>query len=272
MFQPLVIVLAISVLLVVLLTAVIWLDLAAAGRRIWTDRWNATSGNSLFLRGTELFYWAQDTAAGIVAKFLNRSPTKDTPIELARELHEATTCAMVPLGAVSDELDMIPCPENGQGMIGVTAPEVLEIADHIQRNLSRGDKTRIRRRAQRNLSRFAKSNSADFDANQTPCPLQGINGICLAYPARPLRCRPFHAAESWRERGLKQSIDAEHDRDEQIVEQGAESGVTEALISAGRDGNIYELNSALVVALETPNAAERWAKGEEIFADCKRCR
>ena len=270
MFQLLVIVLAISVF-VVFSTFVVWLSLADAGKRIWADRCDATSGNSLFLRGTELFYWAQDTAAGIVAKFLNRSPTKDTPIELARELHAVTTCAMVPLGAASDELDTIPCPENGQGMIGVTAPEALEIADHIQRNLSRRDKNRIRRRAQRNLSRFAKSNIADFDASQTPCPLQGNNGICLAYPARPLRCRPFHAAEIWRERGLKQSVDAEHDSDEQIVEQGAEAGVTEALRSAGRDGNLYELNSALVIALETPNAAGRWAKGEEIFADCKRC-
>jgi hypothetical protein len=44
-----------------------------------------------------------------------------------------------------------------------------------------------------------------------------------------------------------------------------EIGVTRALKSAGLDANIYELNSALAAALETPDAAERWARGEQVF-------
>jgi hypothetical protein len=65
-------------------------------------------------------------------------------------------------------------------------------------------------------------------------------------------------------------VNQENDYDEQVVEQGAETGLAEALVSAGRDGNVYELNSALATALNTPNAAARWASGEEIFAGCKR--
>ena len=41
--------------------------------------------------------------------------------------------------------------------------------------------------------------------------------------------------------------------------------MTRALKSAGLDANIYELNSAVATALEIPDAAERWARGEDVF-------
>ena len=52
---------------------------------------------------------------------------------------------------------------------------------------------------------------------------------------------------------------------EETVAQGIELGVTRALTSAGLDAKIYELNSALATALATPDASERWAKGENLF-------
>ena len=52
---------------------------------------------------------------------------------------------------------------------------------------------------------------------------------------------------------------------EQTVAQGIEIGLTQALKSAALDANVYELNSALATALETSNAAERWANGENVF-------
>ena len=49
--------------------------------------------------------------------------------------------------------------------------------------------------------------------------------------------------------------------------QGIEIGMIRALKSAGLDSNLYELNSALVTALENPDAEERWARGENLFHD-----
>jgi hypothetical protein len=72
----------------------------------------------------------------------------------------------------------------------------------------------------------------------------------------------------WKQRGVKRTIDEVCDFDEQLVAQGAETGLTEALQAAGRDGNVYELNGALLVALDSPRAAERWASGEEVFREC----
>ena len=53
------------------------------------------------------------------------------------------------------------------------------------------------------------------------------------------------------------------------VTSGAEDGLCQGLESAGLDGNVYELNSALVAALDTPVGAERWAEGEGVFEQCK---
>jgi hypothetical protein len=55
-----------------------------------------------------------------------------------------------------------------------------------------------------------------------------------------------------------------------MVAQGIEAGVTRALKSAGLDANIYELNSAFAKALESSDAAERWARGEDVFHNALR--
>lgn len=54
------------------------------------------------------------------------------------------------------------------------------------------------------------------------------------------------------------------------VGRGVQLGLQEGLQSAGLDAEVYEFNSALAKALETPDAADRWAKGENVFASCTR--
>jgi hypothetical protein len=46
------------------------------------------------------------------------------------------------------------------------------------------------------------------------------------------------------------------------------AGLTTGLESAGLDGQVYELNSALSAALTTPDAAGRFARGEPVFTGC----
>jgi hypothetical protein len=53
-----------------------------------------------------------------------------------------------------------------------------------------------------------------------------------------------------------------------LVAEGVEEGIVRALEEAGLDGKVYELNSALAVALDMPDVAERWAAGEDVFATC----
>lgn len=271
MSHPIAAVALLMIVLSALMAALVWRAVNRHNTRTSASTYQTAGGNALFLRSSELYYWALDTVAGVVKRHLHRPPSPETAINMSRELHDATTIAMLPCGAVDDDINRIPCPATGQGIIGATAPEILELADYIQKNLSPERTRDIHLRAARNLEALSRSSTEGLDATQILCPLQGSDGICSAYPARPLRCRPLHAEETWRQLGLKQSINAECDHDARVVEQGAEEGLTYGLRSAGRESQLYELNSALLIALDTPNAAERWANGEEIFHDCRRC-
>jgi hypothetical protein len=49
---------------------------------------------------------------------------------------------------------------------------------------------------------------------------------------------------------------------------GVSGGLQRTLVAAGLDGNLYELSSAVLCALETPRAVARFLQGEDLFANC----
>ena len=51
--------------------------------------------------------------------------------------------------------------------------------------------------------------------------------------------------------------------------RGVQTGLCIGAIRSGLDGRTYELPGALLRALDTPDAEERWARGEDVFAGCK---
>lgn len=50
---------------------------------------------------------------------------------------------------------------------------------------------------------------------------------------------------------------------------GAQAGLCVGSARSGLDGQNYELHSALLRTLDTTDADERWARGEDAFAGCK---
>jgi hypothetical protein len=58
-------------------------------------------------------------------------------------------------------------------------------------------------------------------------------------------------------------VTSEH---EKTIAQGIERGVTQALHAAGLDSEIHELNRALLIALDDPDAAAKWSRGEKLFS------
>src|SRR5438477_223632 len=48
------------------------------------------------------------------------------------------------------------------------------------------------------------------------------------------------------------------------------TGLTSACAAAGRDSALYELHSAVLRALDVPDANDRWVAGDDVFAGCKR--
>ena len=230
-----------------------------------------------FLRGEPLQNWAATTAEELARHCLTAKRTNGTAVQLATEVEEGAVHAMLPL-AVQAELErIVACPETGQGMVGLTAPEALAIAAHLRKNRSQAEQRRIHDLAVENSKKIASWVRGSTALPPLPCPLQGNDSVCCVYAVRPLRCRPLHAmsvAKGMGSRSVRpaspRSEAPDEDRHEQSVVQGVEIGLTRTLKAAGLDANVYELNSALVKALETPDAAARWANGEKIF-NSSRC-
>lgn len=171
---------------------------------------------------------------------------------------------------------IVACPDTGQGIVGVTVVEALAIAARLRKSRSRAQLTQIHDLAVENSKTMASRADGEGNLDPLPCPLQGQDDVCCVYPVRPLRCRPLHAITVAKAMGSRiaevagsQAEAPNEDQHEWTIEQGIEIGLIRALKSAGLDANVYELNSALATALETPKAAERWANGENMFAACR---
>jgi Fe-S-cluster containining protein len=159
-------------------------------------------------------------------------------------------------------------------MIGITAPEAIALADYIRRNLPNTEAKRIHDLALQN-SKIIDGNHEHRRGDEIPCALLSGQCLCLTYAARPLQCRPLHARMIGRELGLgiadAESRNPPTESPVRAIELGLEAGLVEELDDAGLDANSYELNAALVVALDTPDVANRWLKGENVFAGCPIC-
>jgi Fe-S-cluster containining protein len=267
------IVLAVALLVCLVVIVALWLNVAMSSDRDLAGG-SETAGRlrPRFSRGGDLLNWATRTAAWIVRRRLTQNHSQSTPMKLAAELEEGATRAMFPLAPEREMRRIMACPDNGQGTIGITVPEVLGMAHYIRHNMSRAERKRIYDLAVENTKRIAELDQADISADQIPCPLQGEDKICRAYSARPLRCRALHTATIAEQLGLKPAAG----EDEapalvaaEVVERGFEEGLTLGLRSAGLDANQYELNSALVRAMDVPDAPQRWMRGEDVFAGCR---
>lgn len=224
-----------------------------------------------FIRGEALRNWAATNAEELTRKRLAEERTGKTAARLAADVEKEAMHAMLPLAEPPELEQIVACPEAGQGVVGVTAPEALAIVDYLRKNLSRDEQRRIHEQAVENAKRFASQTPGESTGAPLPCPLQGPDHVCCVYAARPLRCRVLHAISVAHEMAGRKvpaagtPAEADEKGYEQTVAEGVEIGVTRALNAAGLSAEIYELNSALATALEIPDAAERWAKGENVF-------
>ncbi|MSU37014.1 MAG: hypothetical protein EXS36_18335 [Pedosphaera sp.] len=92
-----------------------------------------------FMRGEALRNWAATTAERLVKERLTEKPTGTTAARLAAGVEVGAMQAMLPTAGSSDLNCIIACPETGQEMVGLTAPEALTIANYLRKNQSRAD-------------------------------------------------------------------------------------------------------------------------------------
>jgi hypothetical protein len=271
MLEIVILVVASAVVLIGGTALLMFFDVAFATLR----RRSATADPGAFqlplLRGEELRRWAKGMAERVVSKHAGRTRDKQSVLGIAVEVLDGTSGIIY---EVTDRTDRPrsrakSCSARRHEMTGVTAPEVLAIADDLQRSHSKREVDTIRARARENVQRASRLDHTQFPTSNLTCPLYTESGHCATFGSRPLYCRG--ACPECREGDCRRES---HDLPAlqafaTTVGEGMLDGLTTGLASAGLDNHVYELNSALSVALSTPDAASRFARGEAVFSGCK---
>ena len=152
------------------------------------------------------------------------------------------------------------------------APEVFLLGNSIRRESKKDFETALTR--VRAADRNARGlNGRERTKQHFACGLL-VDNVCSVYSARPSSCR---ALTSISVATCKRGYDGE---DVEVLTpavwtelRGAHNqAMWAALASVDLPSQGYELNHALLVALETPDAENRWLAGEDVFAgvDCDR--
>jgi Fe-S-cluster containining protein len=156
--------------------------------------------------------------------------------------------------------------------VDVTPLEALLIAEYVRGSVTAERLALVRAR----LLRTANARSAALEVSRpvrAACALLGADGLCTVYDVRPLACAGFFSLSKVACETASEHPDAAAplvpiDRPARAWTMGISGGLQHALVEAGVDGNLYELNSIVLCALETTDAVHRWLSGEDIFAAC----
>lgn len=155
----------------------------------------------------------------------------------------------------------------------VTPLEAIVVADYLRQSLSAERLELVRQRLAANVARRLALPVAQQGRARFACGLLDEQGQCEAYQVRPLVCAGVFSLsrEACESAGRTPDAAAQHvplDRPTKAWTMGVSGGLQRALVDAGLDGNLYELNSAVLCALDTPRAADRYLQGEDLFSTC----
>ncbi|TWT34492.1 YkgJ family cysteine cluster protein [Blastopirellula retiformator] len=157
--------------------------------------------------------------------------------------------------------------------IDVTPLEAIAAAEYVAMCLSPEQVESVRDRLEKLAIRRAMMTREESQTKRLGCGLLGMDGACMIYPARPLVCAGVHsfdqqACESAAELVALEQADGKVpiDRAAKAATMGVSGALQRALVAEGLDGNLYELNSAVLCALNAPNAWRRYLAKEDIFA------
>ncbi len=150
----------------------------------------------------------------------------------------------------------------------VTAAEAVYLADWLHTHCSTEELAAIQQRLAERLQQQTTATSATPVQIRPPCALLQDNH-CLAYPARPLKCRGWNSVrleaceQAYGRSQSSQQVPV--DAYAFVMGNAVLTGLSESATQAVFDGTTYDLTWALARALEIPDAVQRWRKGERLF-------
>jgi len=147
--------------------------------------------------------------------------------------------------------------------VSATPPLIFAVADALRAGSDPAASGRIRTAEQRTR----ELTLAARRAGHQPCALL-LDDVCTVYEVRPLACRTFvstnlAACEQWAPKipmpeGFRR------------IRSACAQALLAAMRAQGLPLHSYELNHAVVVALDEPDAERRWLGGEDVFAPVAR--
>ncbi len=153
--------------------------------------------------------------------------------------------------------------------VAATAPEVWLMARFLRavapRLLERGVDL-LGRVRQAHLATRGLSEPQRVALNQ-PCAFVA-QGVCVVYPVRTLACRGHasHDAQACADAALGRCDEVPHSAGHRLLRALVQNAMQSSMRSAGLAWGLYELNQALVIAADHPNAEAAWLAGEDVLA------
>lgn len=203
---------------------------------------------------------------------LRSERTVATVLSLVEETARQATMAMVQVFSSRRPDCATGCAFCCYHPVDITVPEALAMAHYLRAMRPQADLAATHARV---AERASKVQNLSFEAHaraKVPCALL-VDGICSVYPARPFACRAWHSmsvarCETIFVEGDPIAMIPPLDTDAYTAVWDVARGFAEGCQRAQLDGKSYELHSLLLRALDTPDAAEQWMRGEDIFAGC----
>lgn len=147
-----------------------------------------------------------------------------------------------------------------------TAPEILAISHYIRTQMDPPEAETLIGRI-RSANEVTKGlGEAERMAVKRPCPFV-VSGVCVIYPVRPLACRG-HATFDAKACALAakgKDVDIPISEPHVLARSFVQNPLHAALLARDLAWGAYELNQALLIALDDPTATERWLRGEDVF-------
>jgi hypothetical protein len=150
------------------------------------------------------------------------------------------------------------------------APEIFYAAGFVRRQLGAGLEAVLARVRERDAASRGLG-ARERPAHRIPCGLL-VDNSCSIYVARPSSCRGLTSISvETCERGYNgEDVQVQTPAVWTEIRRAHNQALWAALAASDLPAHSYELNHALFVALENPDAEKRWLEGEDVFAgvDC----
>ncbi len=152
--------------------------------------------------------------------------------------------------------------------VEISVPELLSLVSYVNENFSPEEMEALKARVHEAELQTRGMNSYERLFARVLCPLLS-DGQCSVYPARPLVCRGYNSynwaicaqdlnyPRSWRL--------IPHDSAQKNIYSDVLEGLSSGLKEEGLSSDFLELIAALHIALDQPDAGERWLAGEPVF-------